>query len=272
MPVPEPKTPQKRSHAAIEVCDLTAEDDASPPTPPPTAPRKKARPSKSATDSPASCEQESSSAKSTSPTTAQTTPSTSSPPAVTPARNEQSSLSHIPELADRYVPKTSSLDGVEYTNPRKFCLKPAYWRKWSQKTYVDFAETLRLQFDPVPFARDHNIPVAEVQAVFSAIVCNPLYRAGAASKRGEEGIQKLIEYEKEYGTPQRPWGQPAANGSRVLGELAGVKPGAVMLVRDNGSKHEITVAELNEVDVKYLKATLVEEDLRLLWGIDECLK
>ena len=50
-----------------------------------------------------------------------------------------------------------------------------------------------------------------------------------------------------------------------MGELSGVREGAVELILRNGSKGEIGVERMSEVDKKYLDQTLGVEDKRLLW-------
>lgn len=198
----------------------------------------------------------------TSPIEKITNPTTPPPTLPTPDATppEKSALAHIPEIADRYVPRTSTAEGIDYTNLRLFCLKPPFWRRWSSKTYLDFAETLRLQFDPIPFAREHCMPVEEVRAVFSALVCNPLYDAKEARRRGEDGVEEMMALYNRFGTPRRPW------GGKVWGELDGVEKGVVRLVCADGSKGQVGVGELSELDVKYLQDTLAENDASMLWG------
>lgn len=174
---------------------------------------------------------------------------------------EKNALYRLPELADRYVAKTSTVEGIEYTNPKKFALKPAYWRRWTKRHYSAFAEHLRAKFDPLPFARETGIPVEEVKHLFSSLVCNPLYFADEAKKRGEEGMQEIMELYEKCGTRSRPWGVDENGGKKMVGELHGVAPGIVKIILRNGSIGELKLSELSKYDERYLKETLTVEDI-----------
>ncbi|KAK5128044.1 hypothetical protein LTR85_005161 [Meristemomyces frigidus] len=179
------------------------------------------------------------------------------------AKKDPPDLHSLLELADQYIPRTSTAEQVEYSNPKKFCVKPAYWKRWDACTYASFANELRSQFDPVPFARKHRIPLEEVQEVFSAIVCNPLYDAAEAKRRGEEGMQELLDAYNKYGTPSRRWGK--VGGKIVEGELARIEEGVVVLTgRETGNKCKLPAVQLNDADIEDLRATVTESEMEML--------
>lgn len=184
-------------------------------------------------------------------------------PTTTPIKNP--ALQALPELADRYLAKTSTAEGIEYTGPMKFTLKPAFWKKWEGRQYVALAGYLRAQFDPVPFAKETGLPVEEVKQVVNALVCNPLYFADEAKKRGDEGMQALFELFNKYGTTSRPWGKAYGEKKRVLGELYRVEVGVVEVILSSGSKIALKLTDLSDGDVQYLTETLTEEDKASLW-------
>ena len=188
-------------------------------------------------------------------------------PDTTPQKNK--GLYAVPELADRYVPKTSTAEGVVYKDPKNFSLKPTFWKKWEDSDYAKFAEHLRLQFDPIPFARESGLSVEEIKHVFSALVCNPLYFAVEAKKRGEEGIKQIMEAYNEFGTPMRPWGKGEKGAKKVTGELHNVQAGAIELILENGSKGEMKLSDMSDTDIKYLKDTLMPLDKQKLWETSE---
>lgn len=177
------------------------------------------------------------------------------------------------QTSSRYAP--SSYDGIEYRNPAKFSLKPPFWQRWSSKDYINFAEHLRYQLDPVPFAKQTGIPVEEILHVFNAVVCNPLYEFKEAKKRGEEGMREVMEIyqSRKYATPRRPWGREEhefvgaePKEKRWLGELKGVREGAVELVlASSGNEMVMWAWQLGEKDIKYLRETLGEEDYDKVW-------
>ncbi|KAI7182520.1 hypothetical protein KC343_g12529 [Hortaea werneckii] len=172
------------------------------------------------------------------------------------------------ESADRY--STIARDGVEIKNPHRFCLKPPFWKRWTAAQYAQFADEIRAHFDPVPFAREWRIPVEEVRAVFYAVVCNPLYDAEEATRRGEGGVMRLMEVAKKYGTPTRRWGKPG--GKRVLGEFDGVKNGQVVVIGEaTGNEYHISREELSQVDEEYLQHAIGGDGLSLL-GIEPAIK
>ncbi|KAK3058846.1 hypothetical protein LTR09_000411 [Extremus antarcticus] len=198
------------------------------------------------------------------PTPQRDTPMADTPSAETsaPTPQKERALYDIPEIAERYVPQLSDAD-VLLRDPQTFALKPAFWRRWKGPRYALFAEYLRLHFDPVPFAQKTGLPVEEVNHVFSTLVCNPLYDAKEAGKRGEEGMQEIFEMYRERGAVSRGWGKTDA---KQLGELGGVEAGKVQLILEDGSKASMEAEELSEVDVKYLRQTLTKEDRRMVFG------
>lgn len=204
-------------------------------------------------------------------TTRQATPVTSLPtPDPTPQKPK--GLYDHPEIAERYAAKT--VDGVDHTNPQKFTLKPACWKSWKPRHYAKLAEHMRAQFNPFPFAEEEGLPVDEVKHVFSGLVCNPLYFADEATRRGEEGMGDLIELYTKYGTPTRAWGKPMiVDGVKtaVYGELSRVSAGKVELITRKGSKTTMKLSELTEVDKKYLKDTLTNSDKMTLWETNDAL-
>ncbi|KAK3066273.1 hypothetical protein LTR53_017450 [Teratosphaeriaceae sp. CCFEE 6253] len=196
-----------------------------------------------------------------------TTPQPSTPSAESDCTpTHPTGLYAIPELATRYIPQTSTADNVEYTNPQKFGIKPPYWKRWTPAHYGRFAEHLRSQFDPVPFAQEYQLPVEEVQHVFTSIVCDPLYDADEAIRRGEEGMVAIFSLSNKYGTPSRHWGRVIEEGKKVYGELAEVKTGVVVLTTVAGNKKAILLTDLVGEDVVYLKQALSEKDKAVLWA------
>ncbi|KAK0291040.1 hypothetical protein LTR35_001761 [Friedmanniomyces endolithicus] len=179
-------------------------------------------------------------------------------------------LHQIPEIASRFIPKTSTAENIEYTNPQKFSLKPPYWKRWTPQHYARFAEHLQAQFDPLPFAREQNIPVDEVMHCFTSVVCQPLWDADTAVRKGEEGMVAQMEAVGKFGTPSRWWGREVRDGERVVGrrvfgELTGVERGVVVLATGEGSKCCLRLVDLGEEDVGFLKGMLSGRDRGMLW-------
>ena len=154
--------------------------------------------------------------------------------------------------------------GVDFVNPKKFCTKPAFWHQWPAKRYWQLAQELRNQFDPIPFARQFDIPVEEVQAHFTAVVVNPLYDAMEARRRGDEGIKELMKLYNKYGTQTRTWKAIKDKSQGVRGELSAVKPGVVEVIDPEGSKVVIQAKNLTADDTKYLKPLLNDDELEML--------
>lgn len=135
--------------------------------------------------------------------------------------------------------------------------------------YVELAEDLRMQYDPVPFARAHGITVEEVRHVYHAMVCNPMYAAKEAAKRGEEGMMEIVEMYRngENAAVARPWGREEHEGGekRWLGEITGVKrEGVEITLARSGLKRVLSLKEMGAKDRKYLKEILTEGDKNLL--------
>ena len=173
-----------------------------------------------------------------------------------------------PELAPQYIPRSSTLDKVEYSNPQKFSIKPPYWKRWTPPHYARFADHLRAQFNPTLFAQEYDIPIDEVQHVFWSLVCKPLYEAGEASKRGEEGMVAIIEMANKGGAQFRHWcgaTDPNDKTKSILGELAGVEKGKVILTSSAGNKRVLRLDDLGDDDIAYLRKTLDKNDAGVLW-------
>ncbi|KAK5686960.1 hypothetical protein LTS10_001096 [Elasticomyces elasticus] len=175
-------------------------------------------------------------------------------------------LHDIPEpIADRYLPKISP-DGVVMRDPGKFStVKPTYWKRWTPNQYLQFLEYHRETFDPVPLAKEMGMPVEEVQCLHNALVCNPLYDAGEAAKRGEKGVLDVMNL--SVTTPPRFWGAKSKKDGppRVKGELTGVEKGVVKLIMRTGHVYTMQISDLVREDVKYLLSNLREKDKRVLW-------
>ena len=184
-------------------------------------------------------------------------------------RNEKAppDLWSTPERVSRYIPTVSTAEQVEYRNPLKFCMKPAFWKKWTASNYSSLAMHLSLQFDPVPFAREHGLPVDEVQQVFSTVVCQPLYDSAEASRRGEEGMAAILDLYNKYGIQSRCWGKVPPLSKKVNGELDSVEEGVVVISgKLSGTKYKLAAQNLDEEDVRYLVKILSERDAQLLWS------
>ncbi|KAK5708393.1 hypothetical protein LTR97_000933 [Elasticomyces elasticus] len=195
-------------------------------------------------------------------------PPSEAPPSI-PLENR--ALHDIPELADRYIPKVSTANDIDYTNPSKFCLKPPFWNRWQPRQYEKFACYLRETFDPTIFAREEGMPIEEVQHVFTAIVCRPLRDAGEARRRGEEGIAELMKEANKHGMPFRRYGKEERGEDgklvkqRIYGELIGVEKGGIVLALRNGNKHIMPVSELVDEDVAFLFVNISAQDRLVVW-------
>ncbi|EMC98878.1 hypothetical protein BAUCODRAFT_382967 [Baudoinia panamericana UAMH 10762] len=179
----------------------------------------------------------------------------------------EESLHKIPELAKRYVPATLMPDGTLYISPKKFSVKPPYWQRWTGQMYECFGEYLRSQIDLKPFAQANKLPLEEVMHVFTSLVVNPMRDAKEATKRGEEGMQEIIDMANKYGTRSRRWGRPISSTDprRLTGELTHVEKGAVVLNCTNGNKRRVKVDDLVEEDIEYLRKVLLKGHWQLLW-------
>ncbi|KAK3656582.1 hypothetical protein LTR56_002930 [Elasticomyces elasticus] len=195
-------------------------------------------------------------------------PPSEAPPSI-PLENR--ALHDIPELADRYIPKVSTANDIDYTNPSKFCLKPPFWNRWQPRQYEKFACYLRETFDPTIFAREEGMPIEEVQHVFTAIVRRPLRDAGEARRRGEEGIAELMKEANKHGIAFRRYGKEERGEDgklvkqRIYGELIGVEKGGIVLALRNGNKHIMPVSELVDEDVTFLFVNISAQDRLVVW-------
>ncbi|KXT11304.1 hypothetical protein AC579_290 [Pseudocercospora musae] len=174
-------------------------------------------------------------------------------PADTPLRD-------LPELADRYVPLTSADLGVEYRNPRKFCLKPPCWQKWTPREYQEFGKWLGT-VELTDIARKLNKPVQEVGCMLDNVAVVPLQDAAEASRRGVEGMMRWFERYGKYGTPTREW-----TGQQVRGELEKVSHDKIyLIVEKNGNRLELAREHLTNDDITWLKQNLITADKKLFF-------
>lgn len=178
-------------------------------------------------------------------------------------------LHDIPMIAERYVPKTSTAHNIEYTNPQKFSLKPAYCKAWKPDRYIRLAEYARNNIDLVTFARSEGMPVEEAQHHFHTLIINPLYDSNETSRRDKEGMLQITELYNKHGMPLRYYGR-VKQGEKVIkkgvnGELTRVEKGLVVLITANGSKHEMPLRELTAEDIGFLIDNLTGSDKGLLW-------
>lgn len=170
-------------------------------------------------------------------------------------------LYDLKELSPRYHTTYST----EFKNPEKFSIKPAFYIRWKAHDYINLAEHMRYQFNPIPFAREADKPVQEVDLIAARLVFNPLYDASEAMKRGEEGMKQILATFKKSATPSRVWADKT-----VKGELDGIKTGgSLRLVLKDGSLKYLTFDELDATDTKYLDRTLSKGDWMLFYGRDE---
>ncbi|KXT00146.1 hypothetical protein AC578_3309 [Pseudocercospora eumusae] len=169
-------------------------------------------------------------------------------------------LRDLPELADRYVPLTSADLGVEYRNPRKFCLKPPCWQKWTPWEYQEFGKWLET-VDLTDIARKLNKPVQEIGCMLDNVAVVPLQDAAEASRRGVEGMTRWFELYGRYGTPTREW-----TVQQVRGELEKVSHDKIYLVVEkNGNRLELAREHLTNDDITWLKQNLPAADKKLFF-------
>ncbi|KAK4502764.1 hypothetical protein PRZ48_006190 [Zasmidium cellare] len=177
-----------------------------------------------------------------------------------------SALQAMKERAPRFLTTYSTELGVEFKNPDKFCIKPPFYRRWQPQDYINLAEFMRYQFDPIPFARAADKPVEEINLIASRLIFNPLYNASEAMKRGQEGLDEVLAAFKEGGTISRSWG----HDKNIKGELDGVKTGGeIRLVCDDGSLDYLKIDQLDPTDTKYLDNTLSQRDWTIFFGKSE---
>ncbi|KAK4561589.1 hypothetical protein LTR86_004268 [Recurvomyces mirabilis] len=190
---------------------------------------------------------------------------------VTPQRSHSGqndgALYKIPELATPYIPHTSMLNAVEYSNPQRFSLKPPFWERWSAKKYSEVSEDLREQFDSIFYARKHNVPVEEMQHMFTSLVTRPLHHAGEAARRGEKGMQEIMDLSNKFGGRNRRWGRAGEgpDDEPVYGELAGIEKQAVVLTTEVGFRRRLQLDQLSGFDIKFLQSQLLEQDKPVFW-------
>jgi hypothetical protein len=171
-----------------------------------------------------------------------------------------------PYLADQYIPRTSTAEGVEFVSPKKFCLKPVHIKAWHRKHYKLFAEHLRQQFDPRTFAAQTGLSIQDINHVFTGVVVNPLYDA-RAPKRADEYIEVLRKEFQSSGTADRPWGKPKQDGTMIEGRLNRISNrGDVEITTADGGKLKMTMKELSEIDLKCLEQTLTKEDAKTIFS------
>lgn len=184
----------------------------------------------------------------------------------TSATRTKRSLQDTAELHSRYVPQyLDPVSGVAVRDPKRFCVKPAYWRRWPQSRYHDLVEDLRQQWDPVPFATRHNLPVEEVRKVFTSFVCDPLYDAPEEARKLTEGrMEALFELHKKYGTEARDWTN--IEGKQIHAEFTGVRKGNVELLMRGGTVKNIAFGRLSADDQDYVLQMISEEEMKLLEG------
>jgi len=203
-------------------------------------------------------------------------------PTPDPTPQKTSGIYSIPEIADRFVPKRDLADGIEFTNPERFRLRPAHYHEWTAGQYARMAEDVRTQYDPTSLAIEEGIPLDEVKHVFSFVVMNPLYWLKEASARHYAGMRKAIEAKEAFGTPVRPWGKAVKTKvkleregkqierevfKQIRGELSRVGVGCVELILDDRSKKVLGFEDLVHADEKYLEATLTKPDIKKLWAV-----
>lgn len=180
------------------------------------------------------------------------------------ARSTSKTLHKKPEMHARYVPKyLNPASEVALRDPKRFCTKPAYWRRWPKSRYHDLVEDLRQQWDPVPFATGHNLPVEEVLKVFTSFVCDPLYDAPEeACKRTEGRMEALFEFHERYSTEARVWTN--TDGKQIHAEFTGLAQGSIELLTDRGTFKVIAFKRLSVDDQEYVLGIISEEELKLL--------
>jgi len=177
-------------------------------------------------------------------------------------------LQDIPELHPRYVPKyIDPASRIALKDPKRFCVKPPYWRRWKTSQYHDLAEDLRQQWDPVPFATKHSLTVEEVRAVFTATVCDPLYDAPEKARKAiEGGMEDMFDSFNNHGTQPRIWTNN--NGIQIKAEFTRIEKGKVQLLLADGRVKNGDFARLSAGDQEYLREMVREDDLQVPLGGD----
>lgn len=255
------KAGSKRKRAEDEAIDLCNDDDSEPTASPANQQNKRPRTEEKAAKL---------SPQHTPRNTLQASPEAAPPTQLpTPENTPQKpkSLYDYPELAEQHIHKISHLEGVEITNPRKFSLRPAFWKKWRPSEYRALIEEVETQFDPTPLSRKIDRPVNEIKHVFNAVFANSLYDWEQAAKRGEEGMKELFAQMNDQAslTSSRRWG-PNKDGRHVFGKLREVETDLVKIEGEkSGNVYDLGMDELSDADKKYLKCELMEGDKEKLW-------
>ncbi|KAK1808471.1 hypothetical protein LTR12_017165 [Friedmanniomyces endolithicus] len=137
-------------------------------------------------------------------------------------------LHQIPEIASRLIPKTSTAENIEYTNPQKFSLKPPYWKRWTRSTMPASPSTCNLN-------STHSLSLASRISPWTSM-----------------------------STGLRTWTM-RANGKKAFAEVVGVGKGAVVLLLENEKRPTIKVDLLIDEDAAYLRTVLSKKDMAVLW-------
>lgn len=174
-----------------------------------------------------------------------------------PLSDLQKKQAIAPHFITTYVSPTSP---VKVRDPQTFSVKPAFWKRWPRDRYLEFATHLAETFDPVPFAEHAKISAEEVSHLFHALVIEPLHdETEKMGEVAEKRIQEMFKTFEARGSKWRKWGD--ADGKRsVGGELAGVRPGIVQLISEEGGHLEVPYKRLTKVDQEYVKASVNAEE------------
>ena len=218
------------------------------PTSEPLTPNKPAKPTPTTTTT---------TARATNTTTTPTTPET-------PTTKPISRLHATPQIAPQYIPKYASPNSpLKLRDPRTFSVSPPFWTRWPKTRYTALATYLQNTIDFSTFALAENISVEEAAHVFNAVVVGPLQdeteKMAAGAERRMEVLFKTIAEGKVW----RVW-EAGEEGVRVKGELAGVRPGVVVLVGEQGQAVEVRFGEMCERDRKFVKGCVDEYEWRVL--------
>ena len=113
------------------------------------------------------------------------------------------------------------------------------------------------------FALAEAISVEEAAHVFNAVVVGPLRdETGRMARGAERRVQDVFSVMRE-GKKWRVW-RAGEDGVQVKGELAGVRPGVVMLVGEMGEGIEVRFKELCVRDREYVEEAVGEGEWRVL--------
>lgn len=149
---------------------------------------------------------------------------------------------------------------------QSFSVKPPFWHRWPTSRYMRLAEHVREQFDPVPFAAQEGLTVEEVQHLFTAAVCEPLYDAAEETrKRCEKSMDDMFHALARGGEQVRLWGIQGKFAGQA--ELSGVRAGAVeLLSKRDGHRIEMKWGQLSDGDRQYLEKSVTKEQMEMLRG------